>query len=281
MRLALRALALGLTSRFFPRAKIEAQFDRAPTKRTIEGAPRSFKRFQALLESAKATGARAKPSALAASAVDSNRNGAGKAKANGTSAKTTKVPTLRPNESLQSYNRRVDEAFREEIDAETRKTRNVSTKRKEYLKARHAKMAARRKGKANDDDGDDEDDVEARVLARTKATMPKFGEVAEDIPHFTVRPKVKASKLAQVAAAVERSRQDGDDGDNDDDRKAQPRRRALYGGSEAKDSSLPKKTKLKDMSPAEKRQLEAERDRVINQYRQLKAVQMLRGGAPS
>ena len=97
----------------------------------------------------------------------------------------------------------------------------------------------------------------------------RFNEQAQDIPHLTVRPKMKGARslLAPLAAAererasgvVPQTGQAGDHGDADD---------ADAGAdTEAAAAAL--------AGAARKRILEAERQRVINQYRQLKLARML------
>ena len=97
------------------RAKIEAQYDRAPTKKTTarsDKAPRSFRHMlQGIRKTEKIAKEPKKPKQ-----ADSN----------------SIAPVARPDESLNEYSRRVDAAFREQLQTDMRNTRKVSARRKEY-----------------------------------------------------------------------------------------------------------------------------------------------------
>lgn len=107
--------------------------------------------------------------------------------------------------------------------------------------------------------------LEESVRQRTEQTAPKFGEVAQDIPH--IKTVLKQRKRPQH----EISNKDGSDEEEEESAPRPPKPVDEPG------EPLPKRTKLRDLSAADKRQLETERERVIAQYRQLRAVQMLRG----
>jgi len=111
-----------------------------------------------------------------------------------------------------------------------------------YLTERKKKKKEKLRQK-RDEAGDGPITPRAGPAEAPKADCVKFGEVAQDIPHFTTLPK-PAKKLAAARAAAASARY-GEDG------------------------------ALAEPSAAAKRILEEERQRVIEHYRKLKLARML------
>lgn len=207
----------------------EKQAKREPLPLDEHRIPRGLRRIMA---SAKQAVAGKKAQLLAA-------KGPKRDKATGT------LPTeLRPGESVRQFNRRVDEAASRLMQERVEATHTVSDKRKAFLKERKKKqLDKKRKHNGNSTiHGNGSSNSSGGTTAPTTDRV-RFGEVAQDIPHFTTLPRTAAAK-------------------------AKP---ALPSGNEDASSA----SKPAGKSAADERILAAERDRVVAHYRQLKLARQL------
>ncbi|KAG2237256.1 hypothetical protein BDF21DRAFT_384830 [Thamnidium elegans] len=181
---------------------------------------------------------------------------------------STKNIGIQPGEKMKDFVQRVESEYKSDMLSAQKASKPVSDRKKRNQETRKQKKTAKILKEAEFFGGRDFDDLKDNV---------KFGEVADAPPVLNKIPKVRgrekqimeAAKLKQAAATAK--------GKTTTETPAAGKKDTGYESEEDENMKLLKashKRSLKQMSAAARRQLDNERDMVIEAYRAKKAKRM-------
>ncbi|KAI8989971.1 hypothetical protein BDB01DRAFT_779579 [Pilobolus umbonatus] len=154
--------------------------------------------------------------------------------------------TLQPGEKLKDFSQRVEKVYQTEILSVHKETKGVSGRKKRNQLQRKQKVLDKLQKEKDIFGGRDFDDLKDNV---------KFGEVVDAPPVFKKLPKARGKQIQPVV-------------------KSTPKKETGYESEEDENMKLLKashKRKIQSMSAAARKQLDIERDQVIESYRSKKA----------
>ncbi|KJE96169.1 hypothetical protein CAOG_06530 [Capsaspora owczarzaki ATCC 30864] len=250
------------SNRALTQDEIEAKTKVNLSRKAETAIPRSVKRIMAMNDEIKRTGtyngrhvmdegdlpSRSKsdspnrshkpPAATATRTPSSNRTEPQVAKQNASLRNMKRMD----GESMSDFSRRVDAAAQPQLSRSMLSSHKTREKRKEHLEKRRAKAMGH----------DMEMDHQGRPIREFSSMKDnvKFGEVVMQPPRLTAKPKTKVEVKKQPLLLE------------------QILSRKAHAGDDATVTAQP--TKRKDMTPAAKARLDAERERAIALYRQMR-----------
>ncbi|OZJ06093.1 hypothetical protein BZG36_01130 [Bifiguratus adelaidae] len=168
---------------------------------------------------------------------------------------------IRPGERMKDFHRRVDEEMKDRMLHSLQRSKTTSIRKKKNREQRKLKQKAKMMGDLEELEAKDFDQLQDKV---------KFGEVAQAPPTLTKIPRKigggqnKAALAALLAKGEKEKTEDGGNESSEDEN--------------MKEFKALNRRKLRNMDPAQKRVLEAQREKAVAFYRAQKAKRLTAAG---
>ncbi|KAG0223320.1 hypothetical protein B0O80DRAFT_503758 [Mortierella sp. GBAus27b] len=239
-------------------------YDDSPLKKVSSDTPKSFARIMFKKDSMERKSRELKQAQSSGGAAPSKGTSNSSNTQNTKDGKKAAPNELRimPGERMGEFSRRVDEHMRGNLIKTTKDGSSTGSKKKKYFDKLKAKEKAK-KLKAQEDKAYQEfETIHDRV---------RLNDVAQAPPTLTAVPKKR--KNDEIMANKNWKNTPGED-DYDDllaEMDAKDKKRKLGKGDDHDNSKGPKRSRLKNLTPAGRRIIEEERKQAIENYRLMKA----------
>ncbi|KAG0371064.1 hypothetical protein BC939DRAFT_70355 [Gamsiella multidivaricata] len=247
----------------------EKGYDESPFKNACSDTPKGFARIMFKKESMK-------ENKQAGSSEDlgqdrkKNKGASNNTKGGNNSNQNSKKSAadelrIQPGEKMGDFSRRVDEHMRGKLMKATKDNTATSSKKKKY----YEKLKAKEKAKKLKDQ-----EEKAYEEFETIKDKVRLNDVAEAPPIFTAIPKKRKNDEFMVNKKWKNTPGEEDYADVVAEVDAKDKKRKLGKGDDD-DKDQPKKSRLKNLTPAGRRIIEEERRQAIENYRLMKARRAL------